>query len=77
MYNTRLSSTQETIVIICHLVTPPLKLMSFQITCKIKVLIPSNTYNPRACVLSTKTEMRNETQGNVTLFSNSAHISTI
>ena len=34
MYNTRLSFTRETIVIICHLVTPPFKLMYFQISCK-------------------------------------------
>ena len=34
MYNTRLSFTRETIVIICHLVTPPFKSMYFQISCK-------------------------------------------
>ena len=34
---------------------------------EVEVLFPSNTYNPRACVLSTKTKMRNETQGNVIL----------
>ena len=34
MYNTRLSFTRETIVIICHLVTPPFKPMYFQISCK-------------------------------------------
>ena len=34
MYNTRLSITRETIVIICHLVTPPFKSMYFQISCK-------------------------------------------
>ena len=34
MYNTRLSFTRETTVIICHLVTPPFKLMYFQISCK-------------------------------------------
>ena len=34
MYNTRLSFTRETIVIICHLVTPPFKSMYFQIFCK-------------------------------------------
>ena len=42
-----------------------------------EVLFHSNTYNPRVYVLSTKTEMRNETQGNVTLFSKSAYSSTI
>ena len=34
MYNTRLSFTRETKVIICHLVTPPFKLIYFQISCK-------------------------------------------
>ena len=35
MYNTRLSFTRETnIVINCHLVTPPFKSMYFQISCK-------------------------------------------
>ena len=34
MYNTRFSFTGETIVIICHLVTPPFKSMYFQISCK-------------------------------------------
>ena len=34
MYNTRLSFTRETILILCHHVTPPLKSMYFQISCK-------------------------------------------
>ena len=34
MYNTRLSFTRETIVIICHHVTSPFKSMYFQISCK-------------------------------------------
>ena len=34
MYNTRLSFTRETIVIICHLVTPPFKSMYYQISFK-------------------------------------------
>ena len=34
MYNTRLSFTPETIVIICNLVTPPFISMYFQIYCK-------------------------------------------
>ena len=33
-YNTRISFTRETIVIICHLVTSPFKSMYFQISCK-------------------------------------------
>ena len=44
---------------------------------EVEVLFPINTYNTRACVLSTKTEMRNETKGNVTLLSKSAYSSTI
>ena len=34
MYNTRLSFTRETILINCHLVTPPFKSMYFQISYK-------------------------------------------
>ena len=33
-YNTRISFTRETIVIICHLVKSPFKSMYYQISCK-------------------------------------------